>query len=171
MVVRSPVSWDITPYDSSKNALAHVFWGLAGRSTACTSRACLRVSFSAFSPSSSWIFMAGSSTPSLNALLAHLRMWSLGSARLAWWASCSTAVSNSYKNPMTPCAVSFSCDTWWPGAGPWSSQSGSLLLGFSIALWYPGPARQRSSMWISPGMSSSYAVLRSWTGAGTQSMI
>jgi hypothetical protein len=53
------------------NVLALLLWGLAARSMACNSKACLRASFTVFSPpTSSWIFMVGSSTPSANALPA-----------------------------------------------------------------------------------------------------
>jgi hypothetical protein len=51
-----------------QNARALLLWSLAARSTACSSRACLRTSFTVFSPHrSSWIFMSGSSTPSASA--------------------------------------------------------------------------------------------------------
>lgn len=63
-----------------QNVLTLVWWGLVARSTACSSRACQRALFVFFPPSSSWIFMAGSSTQFANAFPASLLMWSSGNA-------------------------------------------------------------------------------------------
>jgi hypothetical protein len=66
-----------------QNVLALIFWCLAPRSTACSSRACLRASFTVFFPKRSSIFMVGSSARLTNALSHSLLMWSSGSAGLA----------------------------------------------------------------------------------------
>jgi hypothetical protein len=61
---RAACLWSLRPFGGDRlpqNVLALVFWGLASRSTACSSRVCLRASFTGFSP------------PSIRDLLPHQR--------------------------------------------------------------------------------------------------
>jgi hypothetical protein len=65
-----------------QNVLALGLWCLESKSTACSSRACLRSPFTVSFPSgSSWILMARSCTPSANDLPASILIWYSGSAR------------------------------------------------------------------------------------------